>query len=257
MQNVADSFIKLCQIVAKLRDPNGGCPWDLKQTHQTLKPYVIEEAYEVVDAIDQQQENPQKLADELGDLLLQVVLHAQLASEAKTFDIQKIVDLISEKLVRRHPHVFGDVKVDGTKQVLENWEAIKQTEKKPEDQKKSIMQDIPKALPALLKAQKIGDKAARIGFDWPNLQGVKEKVAEELLEFSQAKDPTHKAEEMGDLLFALVQACRLMGMNSEDVLNQASEKFMSRFGKMEEMTNYSLAGKPIEQLEALWQKAKR
>ena len=262
MKTPGQLFEELLSIMARLRNPNGGCPWDLEQNHTTLKPYVIEEAYEVVDAIDNK---PAKIPEELGDLLLQVVFHAQLGHEAKTFDISTVLATICEKLVRRHPHVFGDVKVDGAAQVLKNWEQIKQTEKEAD---KSILDGVPKSLPALMRAQRLGEKAARIGFDWQNTKGVKAKVFEEIREFldemegssdhgkQQNEMPEKAKEELGDILFALAQWSRKAGLNSEEILAAACDKFFGRFHKMERLAEKPLKDMTVDELEALWCKIK-
>jgi len=252
---IGESFEKLVAIVARLRDPRGGCPWDLKQTHESLKPYIIEECYEVIDAIER---SPQKLHEELGDVLLQIVLHAQLAGESGSFDICRVIDGISEKLIRRHPHVFAETKVDGAEEVLRNWEEIKRNEK---DQSAGMLEDIPRSLPALLKAQRIGEKVGRVGFDWDNCGEIAGKVSEEIEEFLESADRKNYRkdalqEEFGDLLFTLVQLARKMNFNAEEVLDCANAKFCSRFRQME-----VLAGKPLKdcskgELESLWQRVK-
>jgi len=255
---LSDSLHELVRIVAKLRDPNGGCPWDLEQTHDSLTPYVIEEAYEVVDAV--KLDRP-KLKDELGDLLLQVVLHAQIASEEKTFSLEDVIQGISKKLVYRHPHVFGEKKVAGTKEVLENWEQLKQKEL-PKD--KSILDGVPRSMPALLRAQRLGDKAARVGFDWKSADDVLPKVAEELKEIAEASPSDSKAqdEEFGDLLFVLVQWARKSNKNAEEILSAANDKFTRRFKEMERsiFTHHGekrLNELSLEQLEELWVKSKK
>ncbi|RIL11500.1 MAG: nucleoside triphosphate pyrophosphohydrolase [Proteobacteria bacterium] len=255
MNDISQPFIRLVEIIAKLRDPQGGCPWDLEQTHQSLKPYVIEEAYEVVEAID---ESPQSLSSELGDLLIQVLLHAQIASEAGNFDIGTVIEKVSEKLIYRHPHVFGDMKVEGSGEVLKNWEQLKQKQKGPDE---SVLDGVPRAMPALLRAQRIGEKAARIGFDWHDIKGVSDKVFEEIAEFlekaSGPKIEKDAEEEFGDLMFALTQWARKQGLNSEDLLNQASNKFTARFKYMEKVSAKPLKELSAEELEELWQRAKK
>lgn len=251
-KTVSQSFDELVSIVAKLRDPNGGCPWDLEQTHDSLTPYVVEEAYEVVDAIKL---NRAKLPEELGDLLLQVVLHAQVATDEKTFTLQDVIEHLSRKLVHRHPHVFGDKKVSGTKEVLENWERSKSKEP---NASKSILDGVPRAMPALLRSQRLGDKAARVGFDWESSQQVLEKVKEELAEFiaSAKQSPESQSEEFGDLLFALVQWARKSSRTAEELLNAANDKFMRRFQHMERSTTSPLHEMKTAELEQLWNEAK-
>ena len=247
------SFDSLVQIVAKLRSPNG-CPWDREQTHESLKPYVVEEAYEVVEAIDNGQ--PATISDELGDLLLQVVLHAQIADEAGEFDISDVIRAIASKMVRRHPHVFGDVSVSCAHDVLVNWEAIKKAER---EEGKTMFEGIPRHMPALQAAQEVQGRAARVGFDWKDLQPVLDKVAEEIHELKRAKSPNEVQSEMGDLLFALVNAARHLGVNAEMALRSANQKFVERFTRMEEMAKeqgLDFASLPLEQQDDLWNRAK-
>ncbi len=264
MKTTGELFEELVSIMARLRHPQNGCPWDREQNHASLKPYVIEEAYEVVDAIDN---HPSKLAEELGDLMLQVVFHAQLASEEKTFDINTVISAICEKLIRRHPHVFGDVKVDGSSEVLKNWEQIKQTELEKD---KSILDGVPKNLPALMRAQRIGEKAARVGFDWQNTKSVSTKVFEEIKEFLDEHEKCQDTaadegknelsaeakEEFGDILFALVQWSRKAGLNAEGILSQSCDKFSSRFKQMEKTSLKPLKDLNENELEDLWDEVK-
>lgn len=248
------TFAELLAIVKKLRDPQGGCPWDLEQTHASLKPYVIEEAFEVVDAID---EGPQKLREELGDLLLQVVLHAQIASESHSFAIADVVQGISKKLVDRHPHVFGEKKVSGSGEVLKNWEKIKQEERKG---KESVIDGVPRAMPSLLRAVRLGEKAARVGFDWAEANDVVAKVKEEVAEFCEASKESskeHLTEEFGDLLFVLSQWARKLGINAEDALRVTNDKFTKRFKHMEANAGKPLSDLSTQELERLWEQAKR
>lgn len=251
---MSQAFDELVRVVKKLRDPNGGCPWDLEQTHATLKPFVIEEAYEVVDAIDL---GPAKLKEELGDLLLQVVLHAQIGADNSEFVIDDVVRAITKKLIDRHPHVFGDRKVSGTKEVLSNWEQIKQAERQG---KESVIDGVPRSMPALLRAARLGDKAARVGFDWNDASGAKDKVLEELREFFEeeaADASTPRAdEELGDLLFALCQWGRKSGKNLEEILSSANDKFTRRFKAMENSATTPLKDLSANELEQLWNLAK-
>lgn len=257
---------RLIEVVAKLRDPKGGCPWDLEQTPESLIPYVLEEAYEVVDAIRQGQ--PEAIADELGDLLLQVVLQAQIASEApdaaQQFDLATVANLIAEKLIRRHPHVFGEVTVESVAQVHQNWEAIKaqeeqQTQAAP-PQFSERLNRYARSLPPLTAAMKISQKAAGIGFDWDNVEGVWEKFHEELGEFEQALKSETQAEqqaELGDLLFTIVNLARWYGLDPEEALRGTNHRFIQRFSQVEQ----ALAGRPLsdysaEELEQFWQQAK-
>lgn len=248
-------FEKLKAIIAKLRDPNGGCPWDLKQTHQSLKNYLLEESYEVLDAIDN---DPDHLPEELGDVLLQIMLHSQVASDEGRFTVETVIEKITTKMIARHPHVFGDTAVKDAEEVLKNWEQIKASEKNADE---GILSGVPRAMPALLRAQRIGEKVARVGFDWDSAAEVKEKVIEELNEFlavDQNKDPAHCAEEFGDLLFSLAQLGRLMKLDVEAVATAANDKFTKRFEMLEKLAGKKLDGKSFtrEDLEKLWVQVK-
>jgi tetrapyrrole methylase family protein / MazG family protein len=229
-----DPFKDFIKIIAKLRAP-GGCPWDRKQTHQTLKPYLLEETYEVLEAIDTKK--PDILKEELGDLLLQVVLHAQLASERKAFTMDDVADGISQKIIRRHPHVFGTTKVKNAEQVLTNWVAIKNEEKAEKQGKKPCVFDgIPKHFPALFENYKISKRVARMGFEWKKTTDVFNKVEEELNETKEAVrsgNKKHIKEELGDLLFTVANLCRVYEVNPEMALKQANKKFKKRFHKVE------------------------
>ncbi len=261
MSNIGEKFERLVAIIARLRDPKSGCPWDLQQTHESLKPYLIEEAYEALDAIDAagSSKDHRKLAEELGDVLLQVVLHSQLGADAGTFSIDSVIDSISEKLIRRHPHVFGDAKVGSAQQVTENWERLKK--KESDAQGKSILSGLPRSLPALQQSHRIGEKVARVGFDWDRAQEVRDKVREELNEFLEAddaalRDSAHVREELGDMLFTVAQLSRKMGMNAEDVLREANDKFCRRFAAMERLANQDLSNLTAERLQELWEAVK-
>ncbi len=250
------SFDSLVRIVERLRAP-GGCPWDRQQTHESLKPYVVEEAYEVVEAIDKG--DPATLSEELGDLLLQVVLHAQVAEEAQDFDITDVINAIGAKMVRRHPHVFGEVSVNGAEEVLVNWEAIKKTEREEKAESESMFAGIPKHMPALQAAQELQGRAARVGFDWKDIQPVLDKVAEEVEELSRAQNPTERQDEMGDILFALVNVARHLGVNGEMALRSANQKFVNRFNRMEQLAReqgVEFASLDLEHQDALWNQAK-
>lgn len=248
-------FERLKAVVARLRDPNGGCPWDLEQTHETLTPYVIEEAHEVADAIRSGSED---LPSELGDLLLQVLLHSQIASEAKNFTIEDVCERVCSKLIKRHPHVFGDVDAKNSSQVLKNWEQIKQKELKAGQ---SILDGVPKGMPALLRAQRVSEKAARVGFEWAALQEIKEKVFEEIREFmdecTEDADPVKVEDEFGDILFALTQVARRMHLNSEDLLHRSTDKFSRRFKKMEIRSPKPLPQMTLSELDTIWEEIKR
>ncbi|MFN4896072.1 MAG: nucleoside triphosphate pyrophosphohydrolase [Pseudomonadota bacterium] len=272
-----DPLTRFLSIIESLRKPEGGCPWDLKQTFESLKPLVIEEAYEVADAVEA---GPTAVREELGDLLSLIGLFSQIASEQSLFSFSSILQGISDKLVRRHPHVFGEIKVSGTDEVLRNWEQIKQLERKgsSESAHKGLLDGIPRSLPALLKSHQIGARCSRVGFDWGTTDGVVEKIKEELTEFlTEAAQPaattdgsTPRAmelrgqralEEFGDLLFTLAQYGRHMGFNAEEALSRANDKFCKRFKELERLAVIQHSSKPLAELtptelEALWQQAK-
>ncbi len=252
-------FKRLVAIMAVLRGP-GGCPWDREQDHETLKPYLVEESYEVLDAIDSG--DPAKLKEELGDLLLQVVFHSQLAHEKGTFSIEDVVGTINEKLVRRHPHVFGDVKAETSKEVLKNWEAIKKEENNADAGEAGVLQGVPRTLPALLKAYRLQQKAAGVGFDWEERSQVKAKVLEEWRELEEAVEcgeGAHVKEEFGDLLFALVNLGRFLDLDAESALQAANDKFIMRFKAVEEGAleiGKSLHEMSLSEMDILWEDAK-
>lgn len=254
-----DLFKELVDVIATLRSENG-CPWDREQTHETLKSTLIEETYETVEAIDAG--DPKKLEEELGDLLLNIMLQAQIAAEHEDFDVYGVIETLTEKLIRRHPHVFGDVNVSDSDEVLKNWEAIKRSESGYED-RKSVLDGIPNALPTLLRAQKIQNRAARVGFDWDDLTDVVAKVEEELEEVKasiNAAETEATAMELGDLLFAIVNLCRFMEIQAEETLRQANRKFMWRFKWMEaelERRGTNFEAQDLESLDAIWEAAKK
>lgn len=242
------------EIVRILRAP-GGCPWDAEQTHQSIRRNFLEEAYEAAEAIDE--ENPDHLKEELGDVLLQVVFHARMEQEAGRFDLDGVADGVCKKLIYRHPHVFGDVAVSGTGEVLSNWEELKRKEK-GQATNTDALEAVARSLPALWRAEKVQKKAKKAGFDWPDVSGALDKLSEELEELRQAAaQGTNVAEELGDLLFSAVNVSRFLGVDCEDALNQATDKFIGRFRKVEEqaggrpMTEMTLA-----QLDQLWERAK-
>ena len=252
---------ELITVVAKLRDPDGGCPWDLEQTHQSLVPYVLEEAHEVADAI--RHGDDEHLKEELGDLLLQVVLHAQIASEDGRFDLEAIAQGISEKLVRRHPHVFGEAIAEDSAAVKETWEAIKAREKGEAPPSASPLSDRlagkVRGQPALAGAMTISKKAAKAGFEWDDMDGVWEKVHEELDELKEAVasgDKAHAQEELGDVLFTLVNVARWCGIDPETGLAGTNHRFLDRFSRVEAALGGDLQGRSIRELEGLWQQAK-
>ena len=252
-------FEELVDVIATLRSENG-CPWDREQTHETLKSTLIEETYETLEAIDTG--DPSKLKEELGDLLLNVMLQAQIADEDKNFDIYAVIETLTEKLIRRHPHVFGDVDVEDSEAVVKNWEAIKRQEAGYED-RKSVLDGIPNAMPMLLRAQKIQGRAARVGFDWEELTDVIAKVEEELEEVKTSistDEPDAVAMELGDLLFAIVNLCRFMEIQAEETLRQANRKFITRFKWMEaelERLGTNFEAQDLESLDTVWEEAKK
>jgi len=242
----------LTNIMARLRDRDTGCPWDIAQNFATIAPYTIEEAYEVADAIERN--DLDALKDELGDLLLQVVFHSQMASEQSAFTLQDVVNGICDKMVRRHPHVFGDISA-ASHEVPDNWETIKAAERSDNDDN-SALAGVALALPALLRAQKIQKRAARTGFDWPDQSGARDKIIEELDEVSEATTAEHVTEEIGDLLFAVVNLARFHQVDAEHALKQANTKFERRFRDMELSAGDVFVDLSLEQKEELWQQAK-
>ncbi|MDX1933192.1 MAG: nucleoside triphosphate pyrophosphohydrolase [Capsulimonadales bacterium] len=255
------TFYDLVRVMARLRDPNGGCPWDLEQTHRSLRRYVLEEAYEVAEAIDR--EDPEKLCEELGDLLLQVVFHAQLGAETGDFDSDDVCAAIVGKLIRRHPHVFGEVKAANPEEVLKNWQAIKAAEKGNAD-RVSILDGIPTSLPALAAALEVSRRAVRVGFEWPDTDSVFAKVEEELAELraemiaDASKD--RLSDELGDLLFTVVNVGRRLGIEPEDALRRQLDKFKRRFRFIEVQARSEgtpLESVPTDRMEVWWQEAKR
>jgi len=244
--------------MAKLRGPNG-CPWDKEQDHKSLRPYLIEEAYEVIEAIESGDD--EMLAEELGDLLSQIVIHAQLAKERDAFDIETISGLIVEKLIERHPHVFGDKKNISSEEVLHNWEKIKSEKASNDDY--SILQGVPGSMPALLKAFRIQEKVGRLGFDWDNIDDVFKKVKEEYLEFKSALDKNSKSEmeeEFGDLLFAIVNYGRHLNLQAEESLNGTISKFTARFqfieNKLRQMGK-TVSDSNLEEMDKIWEESKK
>ena len=242
---------RLIEIIEILRSENG-CKWDREQTHATLRRNMLEEAYEAVDAIDDN--DAKHLKEELGDVLLQVVLHAQIAKEEKTFDIEDVAKGISDKLVHRHPHVFGDVKVSSTDEILDNWEKLKKEEK---PHRTSIMDGISKSQAALMSAQKISKKAVGVGFEWPNEDSLYDCVYSEIKEFKEAKTQEEKEDELGDILFAVVNLARWNKIDAEQALLTANRKFISRFRAMEQNADKELEKLSFEEWDELWKKAKK
>lgn len=258
MTPTQDRFERLMTIMRRLRAP-GGCPWDAEQSHDSLKRYLLEEAYEVLEAIDAR--NDELLKEELGDLILQPAFHAAIAEEEGRFTMDDILDAICEKLVRRHPHVFGDQEIRDSAAQVENWEKIKKAEKGEE--RRSALSGVPPHLPALLKAQKISEKAARVGFDWEHVDQVFAKVLEELKEFEETMlegNQERMEAELGDLLFAIVNLGRFLAIDPEEALRKTIARFTSRFGHIEaslHSRNMTLKEAGLEEMERLWQEAKR
>lgn len=258
-ESPAALFEALLAIMARLRDP-GGCPWDREQTATSLKPFLIEEAYEVVEAIESG--GADAIAEELGDLLFQVVFHARLAEEAGTFTMADVLRRLARKMVHRHPHVFADARVGDARAALTQWEAIKQAEATDAGKRRSVIDGVPRSLPSLLRAQRVQSKASRVGFDWPDATAAWRKVREEIAELDDAiasGDRTRLQEEIGDALFSLVNVARLSEMDAEEVLQSAIEKFRRRFSAVE--TSLEAAGRGVgeaglEELDRLWEMVK-
>ncbi|MBD1890642.1 nucleoside triphosphate pyrophosphohydrolase [Coleofasciculus sp. FACHB-SPT9] len=260
-QTALEALQQLIEVVAQLRSPNGGCPWDLAQTPQTLTPYVIEEAYEVVDAI--RTGDKDAIAEELGDLLLQVVLQAQIASESGQFSLTDVVQGLTQKLIRRHPHVFGEVEVESAEEVHENWQKIKAAEKgettQDAQQLSRKLTRYSRTLPPLMAGMKISQKAAAAGFEWENIEGVWAKFHEELAEFEEAlqqEDEAHQQAELGDLLFTVINLARWYDLDPSEALQGTNQRFIQRLKKMEAFADRPLSDYTLDELETLWQQAK-
>ena len=257
MKNV--SFDRLVDVVAKLRSDNG-CPWDLAQTHESLKADLIEEAYELIEAIDTKV--PKKICDELGDLLMQVMLHSQIATDRNEFSVDEVIGNLTEKLVRRHPHVFGSVVATDENEVLENWEEIKRGEEGNKDRKSSL-DGIPHSLPSLQRAEKIQKRASRAGFDWDQTEDVLPKLQEEIDEIEESirnDDITEIEMEIGDLLFSVVNLCRFLNVQPEEALRKSTRKFVDRFQRMEtalERTNKKFKDYDLSTLDQIWEQVKQ
>lgn len=244
---------ELISVIAKLRAPDG-CPWDREQTHQTLRPNMLEEAYEAVDAIDEN--DMAHLKEELGDVLLQVLLHSQIASEHGDFNIEDVAKELKDKLIHRHPHVFGKVKVKNAQEVKKNWDILKAEEK---TERKSVMDGISRSQAALMSAQKISKRAVKVGFEWPNEESLYDCFYSEVEEFKQAKteqDKEHMEEEFGDILFAAVNLARWNKIDAEQALLKANKKFEKRFRKIEELATKPLNEYSFEEYDKLWKQAK-
>ncbi|MGK7885643.1 MAG: nucleoside triphosphate pyrophosphohydrolase [Crocosphaera sp.] len=259
---ILEALNHLINVVAKLRSPDGGCPWDLAQTPQTLIPYVIEEAYEVVHAI--RSEDQEAIVEELGDLLLQVVLQAQIAKDYGHFSLQEVAEGITEKLIRRHPHVFSDVTIENSEEVRQNWERIKAEEKGENQEIAQLLSRkldrYNRTLPPLMASSKISVKAAKAGFEWENIEGVWEKFSEELTEFQESLETdnkSHQQAELGDLLFTIVNLARWYDLDISEALSGTNERFIQRLSKMEKFADRPLTDYALEDLEKLWQQAKK
>ena len=247
-------FNKLVKIIARLRAPDG-CPWDKEQTHQTLRANLLAECYEALEALDKG--DATKLCEELGDLLLQIVLHAQIAKDDGEFEIGDVIESIATKIIRRHPHVFGKAKVRDAEEVMHNWEALKKAER---DEGESMLAGVPKDMPALAYAYEISRRAVRVGFEWKNIEGVIDKLAEEIKEIKDADSLEEKEREYGDLLFTLVNIARWEGIDAEAALRNANRKFYTRFTRMEDICKergLSLDKLSFEEMDRLWEEVKR
>jgi MazG family protein len=260
MKRTCEAVERLLGIMARLRGPDG-CPWDREQTLETLRPYVLEETYEVLEAIDDG--DPRAHREELGDLLLQIVFQAQLARERGDFDFADVATAISDKLVSRHPHVFGDAEVRSSEAVLKQWAALKREEKRAKGGGKSVLEGVPRELPALARAERLTEKASRIGFDWPDAAGPRAKIAEELAELDEAiatGDARRVESELGDVLFAVANLPRKLAIPPEEALRRAVTRFVARFEYVEaglERAGVGHGEATLEQMDALWGEAKR
>ncbi|WP_298397186.1 nucleoside triphosphate pyrophosphohydrolase [Sphingobium sp.] len=245
-------IMPLANVMARLRDPDTGCPWDIEQDFASIAPYTIEEAYEVADAIERN--DIEGLRDELGDLLLQVAFHSRMAEQAGHFALQDVIDAITQKMIRRHPHVFGEGarREDGRAQ----WAVIRAAERAEKEPDPSALAGVASALPALLRAEKLQKRAARTGFDWTDTAKVVDKVIEELEEVREAQSQEHREEEVGDLLFAVVNLARHLKIDPETALRKANRKFDRRFRAMEDMAGEQFAALSLDEQEGLWQRAK-
>ena len=264
MGDIGTAVERLATIMQRLRAP-GGCPWDREQDLKSLRPYLIEEAYEVLEEMDRVAEGGpwSPLAEELGDLLFQIVFHAQLASEQKHFDLSQVANAISDKLERRHPHVFGEKAALGTEQVLQNWAKLKADERKEKHgHVGSVLDGVPKDAPGLQRAERLTEKASRIGFDWPDVSGVKDKLQEELGELDEAmvsKDKAAMEHELGDVFFALANLARHLNIAPEDAMRAANRRFTSRFHVVErglESQGVAFGEASLDQMNVLWDQAK-
>lgn len=254
------SFESFAEIVAHLRAPDG-CPWDKEQTHQTLRTHLLEETYETLTAMDEN--DPAGMREEFGDLLLQILLNSQIASETDEFSMTKVIKSIYDKIVRRHPHVFGDVELNSVDGVLQNWEKLKEKERKENGEgkkEKGLLDGVPSALPALTQALEYQDRAARVGFDWPEIEGVLDKIREEVVEIKQAQNIDEVTAELGDLFFVLVNLARWRNVDAESALRWANMKFKKRFAYVEQgakKQGRNLSDMTLEEMDVLWNEAKK
>ncbi|OGO08047.1 MAG: nucleoside triphosphate pyrophosphohydrolase [Chloroflexi bacterium RBG_13_57_8] len=249
-----DKFETLVGIIARLRAPDG-CPWDKEQTHRTLRANLLSECYEVLEALDNG--DPKELCEELGDLLLQIVLHAQIAKDSGEFEIGDVISGIAAKIVRRHPHIFGSKKVSSADEVMHNWEALKREERK---EGASALDGVPRGMPALAYAYEISRRAVRLGFEWENIEGVIDKLAEEIKEIKDSRSRREKESEYGDLLFTLVNVARWEGIDPESALREANRKFYQRFSTMEKLCHergLDFSKLSLKEMDDLWEEAKR
>jgi len=261
-QAVLEAINNLIQVVAQLREPEGGCPWDLEQTSETLIPYIIEEAYEVVDAI--KRGNQKEIAEELGDLLLQVVLQAQIASEKQHFSLTEIAQGITEKMIRRHPHVFGNLEIKNVEEVHQNWEKIKAKEKGETEEKTQLLSyqlsRYARSMPPLMASVKMAKKAAQFGFEWDQIEQVWDKFHEELKEFEEAVETDnkeHQKEELGDVLFTLINVARWYDLDPFSALQATNQKFIKRLALMEKFADRPLTEYKLQELDQFWDQAKQ
>lgn len=253
MQSTLTALQRLIEVVHELREK---CPWDREQTNESLRHLTIEETYELAEALIKDDSTEIKV--ELGDLLLHIIFYARIAEEQQRFDLEQVATALTDKLIRRHPHIYGDMQLDNAQDVLQNWEKIKTQEGKSK-KKKSVLAGVPQGLPALVKAFRMQEKAAGIGFDWADAQGAFDKLKEEIIEFEAETEHEKRVDEMGDILFALINYCRLSGINPDEALSRTNLKFLSRFQYMEqqaEAAHKQLSDMTLDDMEALWQAAK-
>ena len=250
-ESKGDPVDRLIAIMARLRGPDG-CPWDREQTLKTLKSFLVEETYEVLDAIDAGE--PERLKNELGDVLLQIVFQSQIASEKGWFAFGDVAGAIADKLIRRHPHVFGDESVSSAAEVVETWERVKEKEGEG-----GILEGVPRHMPALQKAYRVSQKVSRVGFDWPDVSGLLDKIAEEARELSEAREERDVKAELGDVLFAIGNLARHLQVDPEEALQEANDRFITRFSHVEKELagrGASLKETPLEEMDRLWEEAK-